>query len=159
VNVQELCAAVRTTRPYLQNFTRYDYAGAFGEYSARFLPAFSQALEESGDGEEAVRALAASLLDEMEAGWRRRSFFGRGAAEVDEKRMLTVYLTPMLLSAPEPACGALARTLCGEWAARHPEGAYEAVTFEEIRKGFRHVILGIEIPERDGEKKKDRKKT
>lgn len=152
MNIQELSPAIQRTRPYLERFTSYDYPKAFEAYETQFSSAFAQAAREADD----PAALAGALLDEVESGWKHRHFWERGAVRVDEKRMLTVYLTPMLLRGEEPRCTALAEALQVGWRNRWPDDPYETASYEELRGGFRRVILGIELPDREERRKKDR---
>lgn len=145
MNTQELCAAVENGREWLDLFRLRTFPKAFKSYMETYAPAYRQALAELGEDEEALKALAEEILDTLEAGWKRQHFWNRSAARVDVKQMIVDYLSPMLLELEEPG----ARLLCGflrdGWTARLPKESYRIGSYERIQKGFKNVIMGIEI--------------
>lgn len=150
----ELFDAVRKGGPWLERFNRREYPEAFREYMERFGPAYRTALGEAGEDEAALQALADRFLDELEAGWRRQRIWNRAAAKANEKQMLVEYLSPMLLEleAPGPRFAAVLRD---RWAARWPKNVYYTASYAKIRRGFRNVILGIELGDRQRDPEED----
>lgn len=142
----ELLAAVQGGDAWLERFTRRDYAGAFKEYTERFGPAYMEAARAAGGEEAALQALAEELLDALEAGWKRRRFWDRATAKINDKQMLVEYLSPMLLGLEEPGCRRLAELVRDRWAARWPKDAYQAASYAKLMGGFRYAILGFELP-------------
>ena len=142
MDLEMLCRAVQETKPWIDNFRKRTYEKAFRAYTDRFGPGYLEAVREAG--EEGLRPLAGEILDGIEAGWRRQRPWNRGAVD---------YLSPMLLELPEPLCHSLCELLREEWAARWPREAYGTATYEELRRGFRDTIMGIELGRRrkDGE--------
>lgn len=151
----ELLAAVQTGREWMDRFTRKEYTRAFREYTQRFGPLYMEAVRAAG--EKGLGALAGSLLDGLEEGWKRQRFWNRAAVRATEKQMMVTYLSPMLLGLEEPGCQRLAELLRDGWAARWPKDAYGITDYKTIRGGFRNVILGVDLgslnrdPEDDGE--------
>lgn len=144
---ERLIAAFDDAAGWLKRFDRLNYEKAFQEYCERFLPPYRAAVAEAG--EAGIPALAKALLDAMEARWRAARVWNRTQVRVDIKQVLTFYLTPMLLR--EPALHPLAAALRDGWNSRWPKETYHAASYETIRKGFKWVILGIEIPEKKKE--------
>lgn len=139
----ELLSAVQTGREWMERFTRKEYTRAFREYTKGFGPPYMEAVRAAG--EEGLKALAESLLDGLEAGWKRQRFWNRSAVRTTEKQMMVTYLSPMLLGLEEPGCQRLAELLRDGWAARWPKDAYGITDYKTIRNGFRNVILGVDI--------------
>ncbi|MBP3509739.1 hypothetical protein [Oscillibacter sp.] len=152
----ELCAAVWEAPDWLPRFRRQEYPQAFQEYQKRFAPLYAQAVEETEGDLTALEGLANDILDELEAGWKRRRFWNRTAVRVEEKQVIVSYLSPMLLELPDPLCGRLAGMLRQGWADRWPKDAYQITTFEVLQKGFRNSILGIELPDKFLDPTRDR---
>ena len=145
MKTSELCAAVWEAPDWLARFRRREYPQAFQEYQERFGSLYAQAVEETEGDLTALEGLANAILDELEAGWKRRRFWDRSAARVEEKQMIVDFLSPMLLEEPELLCGRLAGMLRQGWADRWPKDAYQITTFEVLQKGFRNSILGIDL--------------
>ena len=145
MKTDELCAAVQAAKEWLPRFRKNEYAKAMREYRACFGPAYVRAVKETEGDLAKLEDLANGILDELEAGWKRRRFWGRSAVRVEEKQMIVDFLSPMLLEEPEPLCGRLAGMLRQGWADRWPKDAYQITTFEVLQKGFRNTILGIDL--------------
>ena len=141
----ELCAAVWEAPDWLSRFRRQEYLRAFQEYQKRFAPLYAQAVGETEGDLAALERLANDILDALEAGWKRRRFWNRSAARVEEKQVIVSFLSPMLLEEPDPLCGRLAGMLRQGLADRWPKDAYQITTFEVLQKGFRNSILGIDL--------------
>ena len=155
MNPDLLCAAVQEAPVYLDRFDRRHYDEAFREYVERFGPAYLEAGRETGGDEEALTALAESILDRLEAGWKRRRFWDRSAVRANEKQMVVAYLSPMLLGLEEPTCLCLAKTLRDRWTARWPKDGYGIAPFTKIQAGFRYAIAGIDLPDPERERRRD----
>ena len=152
----ELCAAVWEAPDWLPRFRRQEYPQVFQEYQKRFAPLYAQAVEETEGDLTALEGLANDILDELEAGWKRRRFWNRTAVRVEEKQVIVSDLSPMLLELPDPLCGRLAGMIRQGWADRWPKDAYQITTFEVLQKGFRNSILGIELPDKFLDPTRDR---
>ncbi len=148
MKTSELCAAVWEAPEWLQQFRRLEYPKAFQAYQERFGPLYAQAVGETEGNLTALERLANDILNELEAGWKRRRFWNRSAARVEEKQVIVSFLSPMLLELPDPLCGRLAGMLRQGWADRWPKDAYQITTFEVLQKGFRNSILGIDLGDR-----------
>ena len=138
----QLAAAIQETS-YLKLFDRWTYAKAFQEYTDCFAPLYLEAIRSAG--EAGVAPLAGELMDELENGWRRQKFWRRSAVQVDEKQMIVTYLSPMLLGMEEPLGRTFAAALRDVWLARRPKDPYRIATYDKLSKGFRNVILGIDV--------------
>ena len=145
MKTDELCAAVQAAKEWLPRFRKNEYAKAMREYRECFGPAYVRAVKETEGDLAKLEDLADCILDELEAGWKRRRFWDRSAVRVEEKQMIVDFLSPMLLEEPEPLCGRLAGMLRQGWADRWPKDAYQITTFEVLQKGFRNTILGIDL--------------
>jgi hypothetical protein len=136
-----LLSAIRERKPWLERFTRTEYEKAFQEYRERYGGLFREALQ----GADAD-SLATDTLDELEKGWKAEKFWKRSARRFEEKQMIFMYLSPMLLEIGEEAFAAALRD---EWRRRSPKDAYEVVAWRKLKKGFRLTVMGIEVGRRD----------
>lgn len=142
---REILDAVQTGRTWLDRFTRREYPKAFQEYTARFGPAYLEAVRAAGGEEAALQALADEILDGLEAGWKRQRFWNRSSVMVNEKQMVVDYLTPMLLEQTGTDCPRFAALLRDRWAARRPGDEYATASYAKLLGGFRYSILGIDL--------------
>ena len=135
--------ALQDREPYLDGYGYGTYPAAYAAYAEKFAPLFSQAVQESDD----ISELAERLLDELAEDVKKQSIFARGRVRGDQKMILAVYLSPMLLASPESKCRELAQTLCDQWKKRYPKDAYCLAKYERIAGGFHRKILGFRIEE------------
>ena len=143
MNLEQMAAAVRETA-YLSRFDRHQYEKAFGEYKERFGPLYAEAIRAAG--EAGLPDLASSLVEELEAGWRRQRIWNRTSVQLNEKQMVVAYLSPMLIELEgEPQGLAFAKALRDAWAARRPKDAYRIAAYRQLSSGFRNTILGIDV--------------
>ena len=145
MRVEELCAAVWEAKAWLPRFRKNEYAKAMREYREYFGPGYVRAVKETEGDLTKLEDLANGILEELEAGWKRRRFWERSAVRVEEKQMIVDFLSPMLLEEPDPLCGRLAGMLRQGWADRWPKDSYQITTFEILQNGFRNSILGIDL--------------
>ena len=117
---------------------------AFQRYREQYGSAYEQMLQICTD-EDMLQSAADWLLTEMEKGWKQQRFWNRTAARLDQKQMIIVYLSPMLLAMENPAGVRFAQVLRDAWAQRWPKDSYQMVPFEKLVKGFRNAIFGIEL--------------
>ena len=137
---EELLASIQEREPWLRDFGRQTYRDAFRSYTDRFGPLFMEAVRNQDPAD-----LAKALLDGLDAGWRAQRFWRRGVVRAEEKQMVVVYLSPMLLGLEEPACQSLAQAPMEQWAARWPGDGYRMAPYDQIQAGFRNAIMGIEL--------------
>lgn len=158
MNIDALCAAAQDGRQWLDQFRLRTFTGAFRAYSEKFGPVYAQAIRETGPEEDALNGLAAELLDGWERGWKKKAIWNRSAERVDCKQVLVDYLSPMLLAMEEEVPGA--RLLCmllkEGWAVRRPKDTYRVACYEELQKGFRNAIMGIDMNNRHIDPERDR---
>ena len=140
---EELLSAIRERKPWLERFTRTEYETAFAEYQTRYGVLWKGAVRNAGDD---ASALADELLDEIATGWASERFWKRSARRFEEKQMVFLYLSPMLLELGEEA---FATSLRDAWRQRWPKDAYEVVTWRKLKKGFRLTIMGIAVGQQD----------
>ncbi|MBR3569564.1 MAG: hypothetical protein IKN96_02015 [Oscillibacter sp.] len=138
-----LLSAIRERRPWLERFTRTEYEQAFQEYRKQYEELFREALRNAD-----ADSLAAETLGELEKGWKAEKFWKRPARRFEEKQMIFMYLSPMLLEMGEEAFAAALRDA---WRRRSPKDAYEVVTWRKLKKGFRLTVMGIEVGRGDDE--------
>ena len=137
---EELLASIQEREPWLRDFGRQTYRDAFRSYTERFGPLFMEAVRNQDTAD-----LAKALLDGLDAGWRAQRFWRRGVVRAEEKQMVVVYLSPMLLGLEEAGCQSLAQALMEQWAARWPGDGYRMAPYDQIQAGFRNAIMGIEL--------------
>ena len=101
---EELLASIQEREPWLRDFGRQTYRDAFRSYTERFGPLFMEAVRNQDPAD-----LAKALLDGLDAGWRAQRFWRRGVVRAEEKQMVVVYLSPMLLGLEEAGCQSLAQ--------------------------------------------------
>ena len=142
MSLEQLAPAVRET-DYLKRFDRHQYENAFREYGERFGPLYAEAIRAAG--EAGLADLAASLMDELEAGWRRQRIWNRTSVQINEKQMMVAYLSPMLVELEAPLGVAFAKALRDTWSARRPKDGYRIASYEKLASGFRNTILGIDV--------------
>ena len=138
---EELLPSIQEREAWLKAFGRQTYRDAFRSYTERFGPLYMEAARNCGDPAD----LAQKLLDGLERGWRAQRFWRRGVVRAEEKQMVVVYLSPMLLGLEKPACQGLAQALMEQWAARWPGDGYRMAPYDQIQAGFRNAIMGIEL--------------
>lgn len=132
-----LLSAITQTKPWLNRFTRFEYRKAFAEYTDLFGESYRQVIAAQG-----AEAFAETLLDALDAYWKKQHFWNRAAARVDCRQMVIVYLSPMLMKlGEEDSCEAL--RLC--WAKRWPDREYRVSSYEKLLNGFRNSVLGIDL--------------
>lgn len=136
-------SAIREGRPWVDRFTRREYAKAFRSYVDTYWEACHAEISAAGDG---LPALAEAVIDELEEGRRRTRFWNRGAQAFDEKHTVIKYFVPMLLQRGEDS---FAECLREAWCRRWPKDPYAQATYEELQKGFVNVIMGIQLPDKD----------
>lgn len=137
---EELLASIQEREPWLRDFGRQTYRDAFGPIRS--------GLDRCSWRRCAIRIpadLAKALLDGLDAGWRAQRFWRRGVVRAEEKQMVVVYLSPMLLGLEEAGCQSLAQALMEQWAARWPGDGYRMAPYDQIQAGFRNAIMGIEL--------------
>ena len=137
---EELLASIQEREPWLRDFGRQTYRDAFRSYTERFGPLFMEAVRNQDPAD-----LAKALLDGLDAGRRAQRFWRRGVVRAEEKQMVVVYLSPMLLGLEEAGCQSLAQALMEQWAARWPGDGYRMAPYDQIQAGFRNAIMGIEL--------------
>ena len=137
---EELLASIQEREPWLRDFGRQTYRDAFRSYTERFGPLFMEAVRNQDPAD-----LAKALLDGLDAGWRAQRFWRRGVVRAEEKQIVVVYLSPMLLGLEEAGCQSLAQALMEQWAARWPGDGYRMAPYDQIQAGFRNAIMGIEL--------------
>ena len=137
---EELLPSIQEREAWLKAFGRQTYRDAFRSYTERFGPLFMEAVRNQDPAD-----LAKALLDGLDAGWRAQRFWRRGVVRAEEKQMVVVYLSPMLLGLEEAGCQSLAQALMEQWAARWPGDGYRMAPYDQIQAGFRNAIMGIEL--------------
>ena len=137
---EELLASIQEREPWLRDFGRQTYRDAFRSYTERFGPLLMEAVRNQDPAD-----LAKALLDGLDAGWRAQRFWRRGVVRAEEKQMVVVYLSPMLLGLEEAGCQSLAQALMEQWVARWPGDGYRMAPYDQIQAGFRNAIMGIEL--------------
>lgn len=140
----DLLEAIQNSSRWMDGFTRVDYYKVFREYVERFGPCYLETVREQAD-DAGLKALAEEMLNELEAGWKKQRIWNRSSAKFNDKQMLIRYLSPMLMGLEEPGCQQLAELLRDGWCSRWPKDAYQIATYQELRRGFRRVVLGIEL--------------
>ncbi|MBQ7778704.1 MAG: hypothetical protein IJ396_07320 [Oscillibacter sp.] len=155
--MDELCAAVRASKEWLPGFSRREYPRVFAKYRETYGPRFAAAVRECDGDLVKLEQLANAFLDGMEAGWKAERFWNRSAARADQRHMLIVFLSPMLMEERDPMCSRLAGMLRQCWAERWPKDAYQLTTYEVIQNGFRNAIFGIDLAGKHLDPEKDRK--
>ena len=137
-----LASAIQQGRPWLDRFTRREYAKAIREYVNAYGNDCHNQIETAAD----PAALAAAVLEELEQDRKRERFWNRGAKVFDEKQMVIKYFAPMLLQQGDEA---FAEQIRQAWSRRWPKDSYEHATFEQLNKSFVNVILGITMPNKE----------
>ena len=139
--------SVQNAKEYLEGYAYGVYPRTFAAYVERFSPQITRSVQASGS----IPQLAEQILDELAELLKKEGFLRRSRLRGDQKLMLTVYLTPLLLASPEVKCQELARTLCARWRERYPKDAYHPADYERIAAGFHRKILGFTIEEKPKE--------
>lgn len=139
--MEELLKAIRHGRSWIDRFTRFAYRDAFNQYCTTYEPIYIGAVQ----AYESVEKLAGEMVDAIEAGWKQEKFWNRSAAKVDDKMVLVVYLTPMLLRSQEVRCHELAQELRTAWNEKFPGDGYDIASYEELIDGFRNTIMGFDL--------------
>lgn len=155
--VDELCAAVQCCKEWLPKFQRREYPGAFRKYREIYGPRFAAAVRECDGDLGKLEQLADAFLDGLESGWKAERFWNRSAARADQRHMVIVFFSPMLMEEQDPLCSRLAGMIRQRWADRWPKDEYHLTTYEVIQSGFRNVVFGIDLAGKHIDPDKDRK--
>ena len=139
--MNDLLKAIQHGKPWIDSFNRVEYQKTFEVYSEKFAAVYIDAVNASSD----LSLLASELVDSIIAGWDKEHFFSRGAAKINDKMMIVVYLTPMLLASENERCHQFADILCSEWNKKIPQNTYSVADYDTITNGFTNKIMGFEI--------------
>ena len=139
---EAVLSAIQDRKEWLARFTRTEYEQAFHEYCNQCGEVFRGVIREA---DKDPAALIESMLDSVSEGWKREAFWRRTTRRFEEKQMVFLYLTPMLLEMGEEA---FAQSLREAWRKRWPKDGYEVVTWKQIKRGFRLTIMGFEVGNR-----------
>jgi len=156
-DIAALAAAVQSYKEWLPRFQRREYPGAFRKYRETYGPLYAAAVRECDGDLEKLEQLADDILDALEAGWKAERFWNRSAARADQRHMVIVFFSPMLMEEQDPLCGRLAGMIRQRWADRWPKEEYHLTTYEVLRDGFRNVIFGIDLTGKHFNPDRDRK--
>lgn len=140
-----LLTAILTGTDWTKFFNRREYTDAFKQYTEQFSGVYARAVKDTGEN---LQALADELFDGIEAGVARQRIWNRSVTRANAKLTIVQFLSPMLLGLEEPGCAKLAEVLRDTWNARRPKDTYEIASYKKIQRGFKNVILGIEIPDK-----------
>lgn len=139
--MENLLKAVHKCRPWVDGFNRVKYKEYFERYSSLFTDVFTKAVEEAASKEE----LANSFVDAIDSACKAEHFWNRNASFVDDKTMLVVYLSPMLLASGKEENIAFANVLSSTWNAKFPKESYQVANFDTIMSGFTNTIMGVSL--------------
>ena len=139
--MEELLKAVQNGKLWIDQFNRVSYKKAFDHYKEVFGWIFINAVNKA----DSLDSLAKGFVDAIEAGWSKKLFFNRGGAKVDDKLMLTFYLTPMLLSLDNEKCSNFAEKINKAWSEKFPKESFTIADYETIANGFTNTIMGIDM--------------
>lgn len=142
---EELLGAIQSAPVWQEKFNRQEYGKAFKQYVETYGPAYMTEVRAAMGSETGLQTLADQILDGLEAGWQKQRFWNRSAVKGNEKMVIVQYLSPMLLGLEEPGCRELALLLRDSWNTRYPKSVYQVASYERIKKGFRNVILGMDL--------------
>ena len=137
--MRELIGAVSDSRTWLGRFNRTEYKEAFREFADRYSPACLDALREQGP-----EAVSGSVLEGLGEAQRRERIWNRSALRFNQRQMLVVFVTPMLLELGEEG-RRLAELLRDGWEQQRPGERYAIASFQELNDGFYDRILGIDL--------------
>ena len=141
---RELVQAILNGEVWISRFTRYEYKKAFSEYSQHFAPMFLKAIREA-ENDTAMQLLVDRILDEKARFCQKQRLWNRPAVNLQQKQMVVLYLTPMLLSMNDFACTCFAKMLRDTWIKRWPKQGYEIGDFTTISKSFNDTIYGTDL--------------
>lgn len=145
---ETLLSAITITKPWLQRFTRFAYREAFAEYTKQYGELYRQEI----DGTMDPGILAESLLDGLQAHWKKQLLWNRTAARIDCRQMVILYLSPMLMKQGEEEFSELLRQ---RWSERWPDTEYRVSSYEKLLNGFRNSVLGIDLANKHYEDETD----
>lgn len=137
-----LVAAIEDSHPWLDRFTRREYAKAFRGYVQIHGDACLSLIRSAAD----TMILAEETLDQLEAERKKLRFWNRSGIVFDQKQTLIKFFAPMLL---QLGCEEFADALKTAWNNRWPKDPYDHATFEQLNGSFVNVILGITVPNKD----------
>lgn len=156
-DIAALAAAVQCCGEWLPQFQRREYPKAFQKYREIYGPRFAAEVRGCEEDLGKLEQLANELLDALEQGWKAERFWNRSAARADQRHMIIVFFSPMLLEEKDPLCGRLAGMIRQCWADRWPKDEYHLTTYEVLQNGFRNAIFGIDLAGKHLDPSKDRK--
>lgn len=137
--MEELLQAVKYSKLWVDQFNRVNYQAAFKKYKENFAGSFIKAAKEYCG----IDALALCFVNAIEKSWEEEKFWNRKSVKIDEKMVLTVFLSPMLLSLEDELYINLANEISKVWNKRFPKDTYSVASYDEIASGFTDSIFGI----------------
>lgn len=141
---RDLIHAIHNGEKWIKRFTRHEYKKAFSDYCQCFGPIYWEAIQAAQD-DSALQSLVDRILDEKVRLSRKQRLWNRPVANLQEKQMVVLYLSPMLLSMNDSACICFAKMLQSAWKKRWPKQAYEIGDFTTISKSFNDTIYGTDL--------------
>ncbi len=146
-----LVQAVTDSKKWLDRFHRNTYKNAFLEYENLYRAPYVEEIRTADD----LASLADSLLDGMEAFWKKIRPWQRSVAKLEDKMVIVCYLNPMLSRTEDEKCAEFVSVLCSKWNGRYPKDAFETASYDQIRKGFNKTIFGFDVSALFGRKSDD----
>lgn len=139
--MKELLKAVHGCRPWLDGFNRMKYKG----YFERYLSLYKWSLVNIPNDPVILGSMASSFVDEIAEAIKAEHFWNRSAAFADDKTMLIVYFSPMLLASENEVSRQFAYCVCEAWNKKYPKDTYQVADFDTIMSGFTNTIMGIKM--------------
>ena len=137
--MSSIVSAIRSSRQWLDRFTRWDYRKAFRDYTDTYWEPCRIQLDER---REDLASLAEQVVRELEEGHRKARFWNRATLRFDEKQIIIKYLCPMLLANGEED---FVKNLQEAWSRRWPKDSFGIASYEDLDKSFVNVIMGITL--------------
>lgn len=137
--MEELLKAVQYSKVWIDMFNRVKYEDAFKQYKENFAEKFKYAIKNCCS----IDNLALDFVNAIEKSWEKEKFWNKKSVRIDEKMVITVFLTPMLLSLEDESCHVLANEINRAWNKRFPGDTYMVANHDEIVSGFTNSIFGI----------------
>ena len=137
--MEELLKAVEYSKVWIDMFNRVKYEDAFKQYKENFAEVFKNAIKNCCS----IDNLALDFVNAIEKGWEKEKFWNKKSVKIDQKMVITVFLTPMLLSLEDESCHTLANEINRAWNKRFSNDTYLVADHDEIVSGFTNSIFGL----------------
>lgn len=141
--LERVAACVREQRDILDTFNGKEYAAGFSRFMKTCGAVFDDAARSEEEEEKIGEMLAERLLYELETEYSRLPKNAARAQRDIDRRVIALYLVPMVCKKDERGCREFAAALAEGWNRNYPDCRFAIGSYEEILAGFKKNLSSI----------------